>query len=116
MVHSLGHAPDVLSVSGTHRAIAASDTCSVMHSTAEGEPIIESARLRERPEHARRTPQPGRMSAEGAPVVEAKHLEDRTGKVHRLLRHRLTSPEKRTVKRVEALRSELFGSSAPPSL
>jgi hypothetical protein len=88
-----------------------------MHSTAEGEPILEPhGRPRERPIQARRVPQPGRISQDGPPVQEQKHVEERAGKVHRLLRHRLTSPEKRTVKRIEAQRSELFGGSAPPSV
>lgn len=42
-------------------------------------------------------------------------MEPRSGNVAKFLRHRLTSPEKRTVKRIQAQRSELFGAVEKPA-
>lgn len=105
----------------------------VMHSTAEGEPIADPqsasdlGRPRPRPVStfpARSTggepPRVGRTSGDGpaartAPVLPAV-APQRPGQLQRFLRHRLTSPEKRTVKRIEALRNELFAGTSPPSV
>jgi hypothetical protein len=88
----------------------------MIHSTSEGEP--ETSRPRPRPVHlSPSTPVGRRISGEGAALrtppqtvtpVRADHAADRSGKVQRLLRHRLTSPEKRTVKRIQAQRAEYF--------
>ena len=104
-----------------------------MHSTAEGEPIAEPSSYSEsgRPRPRPATSQPprptggepqrvGRTSGDGpatrtAPVLPAATAQ-RPGQLQRFLRHRLTSPEKRTVKRIEALRTELFAGTSPPSL
>lgn len=92
-------------------------------STIEGDP--ETSKPRERPPVLHRTPTmtPAikRVSGEGAPlrqptaaaVAPARmqdHTADRQVRVGRLLRHKLTSPEKRTVKRIQAQRVEWFGS------
>lgn len=87
-----------------------------MHSTSEGEPILEP-RPREREVHLL-TPVTRRVSGDGAPpratpVRTREHATERTGRVERLLRHRLTSPEKRTVKRVQAQRLDWFAVGAP---
>lgn len=107
----------------------------VMHSTAEGEPVADlhpHANL-ERPRP--RTPlaasgarttggdsqRVGRTSGDGpvtrsAPLLQAQEpTPTKSGQLQRFLRHRLTSPEKRTVKRIEALRTELFAGTSPPS-
>lgn len=109
------------------------ETGIVMHSTAEGEPIAEPSSLSEsgRPRPRPITSLParstggepqrvGRSSGDGpalrgAPVAPAT-APPRAGHLQRFLRHRLTSPEKRTVKRIEALRNELFAGTSPPSL
>lgn len=104
-----------------------------MHSTAEGEPIAEPSSLsdngrpRPRPLSAAPTrttggepPRVGRTSGDGPATRSAAVLPAlapaRPGQLQRFLRHRLTSPEKRTVKRIEALRNELFAGTSPPSL
>jgi hypothetical protein len=94
-----------------------------MNSTTEGEPILESSRPRERPAHLRTpsTPAARRHSGEGAAVrapsaasVRAQeHAAERAGKVQKLLRHRLTAPEKRTVKRIQAQRAEWLRPADP---
>lgn len=111
---------------------AGSEISLVMHSTAEGEPIAEpfplseSGRPRPRPipsSPARVTggePQRvGRSSGDG-PAARSAPLATpaapKASQLQRFLRHRLTSPEKRTVKRIEALRNELFAGTSPPSL
>ncbi len=105
----------------------------VMHSTAEGEPIADThphsdfGRPRPRPpvtgSPARTTggggQRVGRTSGDGPAARSAAVLPTpapaRPGQLQRFLRHRLTSPEKRTVKRIEALRTELFAGTSPPS-
>lgn len=53
-----------------------------------------------------------RTHSDENPTVASDPLLDRVGKAPRLLRHRLTSPEKRTVKRAQAQRQEYFGAPA----
>lgn len=96
-----------------------------MSKSLEGE--AESSQPRERPTFLRTatmTPASKRASGEGAPVrvlavAPARvqdHSEDRQVRVGRLLRHKLTSPEKRTVKRIQAQRVEHFLDSTRPGL
>ena len=105
----------------------------VMHSTAEGEPIADTnpqsdlGRPRPRPTQTGTPPRAtggegqrvGRTSGDGPAARSAQVLPAaapaRPGQLQRFLRHRLTSPEKRTVKRIEALRTELFAGTSPPS-
>lgn len=105
----------------------------VMHSTAEGEPIADSSppsdvgRPRLRPSHAILAARTtggdaqhlGRSSGDGPAARSASTappiVPPRPGQLQRFLRHRLTSPEKRTVKRIEALRNQLFSGTSPPS-
>lgn len=67
--------------------------------TSEGSPVLSvSSRPPTRPVQGRRTPQ-SRMPGEPSSPRP---------RPHRLLGHALTSPQKRTLKRIEALRSGLF--------
>lgn len=100
------------------------------HSTIEGEP--ETSKPTHRPDVAvlhrtpTMTPAIKRVSGEGAPlrtptaaqpVARAQeHAADRQVRMNKLLRHKLTSPEKRTVKRIQAQRVEYFGAEQRPSL
>lgn len=103
------------------------------HSTVEGEPENSKPSPRpERPDLAvlhRPPPMPPaikRTSGDGAPLRQPtaarpappaqEHQEDRGARVNRLLRHKLTSPEKRTVKRIQAQRVEYFAAEERPSL
>lgn len=103
------------------------------HSTVEGEPENSKPTPRpERPDVAvlhrtpTMTPAIKRTSGEGAPLrqptavraspVAQEHQADRNVRVNRLLRHKLTSPEKRTVKRIQAQRAEYFAAEERPSL
>jgi hypothetical protein len=79
--------------------------------TIEGEP--ESSKPRERSPSM--TAAIKRASGEGvalhaatAPVHVQDHTHEREARVGRFLRHRLTSPEKRTVKRIQAQRVDPF--------
>jgi hypothetical protein len=66
---------------------------------------------------------PSKISADGpaerpAPILNAKPVEHTTltpRSLQRFLRHKLTSPEKRTVKRIQAQRSDLFTAVERPS-
>ncbi len=124
----MGRQPSPSTGRGSEREIGL-----VMHSTAEGEPIADLPHSSDpgspRPRSSLLTApvraaggeakSVGRTSGDGpaarsAPVLPAP-APARPGQLQRFLRHRLTSPEKRTVKRIEALRTELFAGTSPPS-
>lgn len=103
-----------------------------MHTQPDSDALSDSSRPREVPTHmvtaatstALTSTAPTsirRVSGEGVPLRASMgaiaadvrdQAAERASKTPRLLRHRLTAPEKRTIKRIQAQRVELFGAAS----
>ena len=97
-----------LTSSGTS---SATSSATALASTAEKTLITTEhlgSRPQVRPQHTRRTPQ-SRMPGEPSnPRPRPRDPSNPRPRPHRLLGHALTTPQKRTLKRIEALRGGLF--------